>query len=155
MMKKWFLAFFIIGILFGCAKEKENQQQSLQNFNITKSSTKETADANLNQSVAKQAVQKIREKREIKDVVAVNTKKKLLLAYQVKHMQRFRMKQIRKDVKEELENLFPDYDIILSSDIKLFWKTEELRRKLSKDGMDEKEIDKQIEKLEKLSNEKA
>jgi SOS response regulatory protein OraA/RecX len=39
--------------------------------------------------------------------------------------------------------------------MKLFWKTEELRRKLSKDGMDEKEIDKQIEKLEKLSNEKA
>ncbi|RAK15344.1 sporulation lipoprotein YhcN/YlaJ [Anoxybacillus vitaminiphilus] len=153
MLKKLFLVLFIFSILFGCAKEKENQQQSLQNFNITRTSTKETADAHLNQTAAKQAVQRISQKREVKDVVAVNTKKKLLLAYQVKHLQRFRMKQIEKEVKEELENLFPDYDVIISSDMKLFWKTEELKRKLSKDGINEKEVNKQIKKLEKLSNE--
>jgi hypothetical protein len=153
MIRKLFLAFLIIGILFGCAKEKENKQQSLQNFNITKTSTKETADANLNQSVAKQAVQRISKKREIKDVVAVSTKKKLLLAYQVKHLQRFRMKQIENNIQKELEKLFPNHDVIISSDLKLFWKTEELRRKLNKDGIDEKEVNKQIEKLEKLSKE--
>jgi hypothetical protein len=153
MLKKLFSVLLIFSILFGCAKEKENKQQSLQNFNITKTNTKETADAGLNQSVAKQAVQRISKKHEINDVVAVNTKKKLLLAYKVKHMQRFRMKQIEKEVKEDLEKSLPDYDIIISSDMKLFWKTEELRRKLSKDGMNEKEVNKQIDKLEKLSNE--
>ncbi|WP_044748647.1 YhcN/YlaJ family sporulation lipoprotein [Bacillus alveayuensis] len=153
MLKKLFPVLLVFSILFGCAKEKENQQQSLQNFNITKTSTKETADANLNQSVAKQAVQRISKKREIKDVVAVNTKKKLLLAYQVKHLQRFRMKQIEKNIQKELEKIFPHHDVVISSDLKLFWKTEELRRKLNKDGIDEKEVNKQIKKLEKLSNE--
>lgn len=94
-------------------------------------------------------------RKEIRDAVAVNTKNKLLLAYQVKQMDRFRMRQIEKDVKQQLELLFPDHDIIVSSDLKLFWKTDELRGKMQKDDMDERKLDKQIEKLKKLREERT
>jgi hypothetical protein len=156
-MRKQFIVAMIVGLLIvGCAREKEEKQQSSQGTNMIKTSTDGTAHSyKVDQSVAKQAVQRIKAREDVKDAVAVSTKDKLLLVYQVKHMYRFRMKQIQKDVKQQLKTLFPDHEVIVSSDLKIFWKTDELRGKIHKDGMSERKINRQIEKLKKLSEERT
>ncbi|MBB5325519.1 hypothetical protein HNQ34_002620 [Anoxybacillus tepidamans] len=156
-MIKQLIGMMIIGLLLlGCAREPEVKKQSIQGKNMIQLSTDGTAHSNaVSQSVAQQAVEQVKARKEIRDAVAVNTKNKLLLAYQVKQMDRFRMRQIEKDVKQQLELLFPDHDIIVSSDLKLFWKTDELRGKIQKDDMNERKLDKQIEKLKKLSEERT
>jgi len=153
-MKKLLLTLALaVGVISGCANEEKEQQQSLQNTNLLRTGTGHAAQALLDQSVARKAAQRVEKMREIKGALAVNTNEKLLLAYQVKHMQRFKLKQIEKNVRKELKKQFPDHDIIISSDIKLFWKTEELIQKMEKKDMSEKEIDKEISKIEKLGNE--
>ncbi|MBA2874964.1 YhcN/YlaJ family sporulation lipoprotein [Thermaerobacillus caldiproteolyticus] len=154
-MRKYVTMLMVVTLLIvGCAREKEIKQQSLQGTNMIKTNRDGTAYSyKVNQSIAKQAVQHIKARKEVRDAVAVNTSKKLLVAYQVKHMHRFRMKQIKKDIEQQLKQLFPNHKIIVSSDLKIFWKTNELRDKINKDGMNEKQINKQIKKLKKLSEE--
>jgi len=153
MKKVLLIVTLAVGVISGCANEEKEQQQSLQNANLLRTGTGHAAQTLLDQSVARKAAKRVEKMREIKDAIAVNTNEKLLLAYQVKQMQRFRLKQIEKDVRKELKKQFPDHDIIISSDIKLFWKTEELIQKMEKKDMSEKEIDKEIDKIEKLGNE--
>jgi len=153
MKKVLLIVTLAVGVISGCTNEEKEQQQSLQNANLLRTGTGHAAQTLLDQSVARKAAKRVEKMREIKDAIAVNTNEKLLLAYQVKQMQRFRLKQIEKDVRKELKKQFPNHDIIISSDIKLFWKTEELIEKMEKKDMSEKEIDKEINKIEKLGNE--
>ena len=153
MKKVLLIVTLAVGVISGCTNEEKEQQQSLQNANLLRTGTGHAAQTLLDQSVARKAAKRVEKMREIKDAIAVNTNEKLLLAYQVKQMQRFRLKQIEKDVRKELKKQFPNHDIIISSDIKLFWKTEELIEKMEKKDMSEKEIDKEIDKIEKLGNE--
>ncbi|MGX1900584.1 peptidoglycan-synthase activator LpoB [Thermolongibacillus altinsuensis] len=153
-MNKPLIFFLFIFVLFGCSKENEVQKQSLQKLNLTQTSTKETAHRD-DQNVAEKAVQIVKQKREVNDVLAVNSEKKMIVAYKVKHLERFRMKKIEKAIRKELEKNFPNYEIIVSSDLKLFWKTEELKQKLEKKRLDQKKLDKEIDMLKKLSKEQT
>ncbi|BDG48360.1 hypothetical protein PspKH34_29210 [Parageobacillus sp. KH3-4] len=110
---------------------------------------------NMNQQTAERAVALIKARDDIKDAVAVNTSKKLLVAYQIKHMHRFYRKQIEKEIERQLIRLFPNYQTVSSSDLKIFWKTEELREKLGNKNWNEQKVDQQIEKIRQLSEERT
>lgn len=143
-------------LLTGCAREPDVKQQSLQNRDIVKLSSDGTARSlAVNQSAAEAAVERVRGKHEIREAVAVSTSDKLLLAYQVKQMHRFRKQQIERNILKQLRSLFPKHQIIVSGDLKLFWKTNELRQRLEKDDMNERELNREIAKLKKLSEEQA
>jgi hypothetical protein len=156
-MRKWLIMTVAIGILMGgCANENKVKQQSLQGSDFMKINTDGAAQqAAINQQTAERAVAHIKERDDIKDVAAVNTSKKLLVAYQIKHINRFYRKQIEKEINRQLKHLFPNYKIIASSDLKIFWKTEELREKLGNKKWNEQKVDKQIEKIKRLSEENA
>jgi hypothetical protein len=157
MMRKWLLMVLVIGIVMGgCAKEKGVKQQSIQGTNLIRTNTDGTAKrANIDQRPAERAVAYVRSRDDIKDAVAVSTSKKLLVAYQIKHMNRFYRKQIEKEINSKLKQLFPDYQIISSSDLKIFWKTKELVDNLGNKKWDETKTDKQIEKIKRLSEDSA
>nr|WP_290912124.1 YhcN/YlaJ family sporulation lipoprotein [Anoxybacillus sp.] len=155
-MKRWMGIILIGCLMIGCAREPEVKKQSLQGKNMIQLSTDGTAKtAETRQSVAEQAVAQIKQRGDIRDAVAVSTNKKLLLAYQVKQMARFRMKQIAKDIQQQLERLFPGHDVTTSSDLKLFWKTDELRGKIEKDRWSERKINREIDELKRLSEERT
>ncbi|GGJ76929.1 hypothetical protein GCM10008982_27830 [Anoxybacillus voinovskiensis] len=142
--------------MVGCAREPGVKKQSLQGKNMIQLSTDGTAKtAEIRQSVAEQAVAQIKQRDDIRDAVAVSTDKKLLLAYQVKQMARFRMKQIAKDIQQQLERLFPDHEVTTSGDLKLFWKTDELRGKIEKDRLSERQMNREIDELKRLSEERT
>jgi hypothetical protein len=153
-MNKRMIFVLLIFLLVGCAKENEVQKQSLQKLNLTQTSAKKTADR-ADQAEAEKAVQIVKQRREVNDVRAVSSEKKMIIAYKVKHLERFRMKKIEKAIRKELEKKFPNHEIVVSSDLKLFWKTEELKQKLEKKRFDQKKLDKEIDVLKKLSEEQT
>ncbi|MBB3907445.1 YhcN/YlaJ family sporulation lipoprotein [Anoxybacteroides rupiense] len=156
MMKKVTLLLVCSLFIVGCAREPEVKDQSLQGKNMIRLNTDGTAhSATMDQSAAQQAVNDIKQKQAIRDAVAVNTKNKLFLAYQVKHMERFHKKQIEKEVQKQLKERFPQHQVVISSDLKLFWKTNELKKQLQKTRMGERKLNEEIEKLKKLSEETA
>ncbi|KHF30563.1 Sporulation lipoprotein YhcN/YlaJ (Spore_YhcN_YlaJ) [Anoxybacillus sp. BCO1] len=71
----------------------------------------------------------LKARRDVKDAVAVEANGRLLVAYQVKHMQRFRMKAIEKNIARTLNDTF-DKQVIASHDLKIFWKTKALKEKM-------------------------
>ena len=76
---------------------------------------------------------------EIYDVVVVKKDKKILVAYKVKHLKRFHMKRIEKEVTEQLNEKFEGYDFIVSSDYKIFLELVRLNEMLkAKDVPEEK-----------------
>jgi outer membrane murein-binding lipoprotein Lpp len=153
-MRKWLMMTVVIGILMGgCANENKVKQQSMQGSDFMEINTNGEQQAAINQQAAEQAVAHLKERDDIKDVVAVNTNNKLLVAYQIKHMHRFYRKQIEKEIDRQLIRLFPNYQIVSSSDLKIFWKTEELRGKLGNKKWNERKVDQQIEKIKQLSEE--
>ncbi|OAT71932.1 sporulation protein [Parageobacillus thermoglucosidasius] len=156
-MRKWLFATIVICVwMGGCAKEQEVKQQSLQGSGFMKTNTNGAIQPNnMNQQTAERAVALIKARDDIKDAVAVNTSKKLLVAYQIKHMHRFYRKQIEKEIERQLIRLFPNYQTVSSSDLKIFWKTEELREKLGNKNWNEQKVDQQIEKIRQLSEERT
>jgi hypothetical protein len=156
-MRKWLLMALAVSIAMGgCAKENGVKQQSMQGTNLIRTNTDGTAKrTDVDQRPAERAVAYVRSRDDIKDVVAVNTSKKLLVAYQIKQMHRFFRKKIEKDIHEQLKQLFPGYQVITSSDLKIFWKTEELKGKMGNQAWDEEKVNKQIKKIKQLSEDQT
>lgn len=79
----------------------------------------------------------------IYDVVVVKNDKTILVAYKVKHLQRFRMNKIEKEVTKELNKKYKNYKFIVSSDYKIFLELVRLNEMLkAKDVPEKKAIDK-------------
>jgi hypothetical protein len=88
---------------------------------------------------------------QIYDVAVVKGKKDTLVAYKVKHLQRFRMKQIEKDVTKMLEKKYPKENFTVSSDYKIFLEAVRLDEKIKSTKMSPKKAEKRLESLVKMT----
>lgn len=151
-MKKWFVLMSIF-LLMSCAHEQKEQKQSLQQEDMTNVSHNGSAKRS-DQRQAEKAVDMLKGRKDVKDAVAVQANGRLLVAYQVRHIHRFRMKAIEKDVQHMLNDAF-DEKVIASHDLKIFWKTKALKEKLETKHMSEKQIEKEVTIIQKLSEEQT
>lgn len=151
-MKKWFVLMSIF-LLMSCAHEQKEQKQSLQQEDMTNVSHNGSAKRS-DQRHAEKAVQMLKAREDVKDAVAVQANGRLLVAYQVKHLHRFRMKQIEKEVGKALNEQFRE-KVIASHDLKIFWETKALKEKLETKHMSEKQIEKEVTIIQKLSEEQT
>lgn len=87
------------------------------------------------------------------DVVIIKGKKETLVAYKVKHLHRFRMKQIEKEINQVLEKKYPKEEFIISSDFKIFLETNKLITKTKQSDYSEEKANKDLQKIIKLKNE--
>ncbi|AMX85232.1 sporulation protein [Geobacillus subterraneus] len=156
-MKQWWLAAMAaFMVVSGCAKEETEQKQSLQGADLMRAQTSGTAKgARLDQGPAERAAAYLRQRRDIRDVVVVNSGDRLLVAYQIPHMQRWNRKKIEKDVEDRLRDMFPGYQVVSSSDLKIFWKTQQLKTKMVNKRWDQREVNREIGRIEKLSKEQT
>lgn len=150
-MPKKCAIFIIIACLLvftGCSN-KQNAE------NIKPENHEKIGSRQVNQNIAKQAVDQVLKMNQVTDAVAVNSQKEIFLAYKIKHLARFHMERIEKDVKQELKKQFPDYNITVSSDLKLFLETTKLTKRTKNESMDHKQIKNGLKELKKLKNEKT
>ncbi|XIH35368.1 sporulation protein [Cytobacillus firmus] len=91
--------------------------------------------------------------KELYDVAVVKSNGDTLVAYKVKHLQRFHMKKIEKDMTKMLEEKYPDENFIVSSDYKIFIEAVELQEKMKDPDFTDKKAKKKLDKIIKLKNE--
>lgn len=148
---KTFLFFItVIGFVSGCSGNS-NQIDNNKNLNISKVHTSSPID----QSVANQAKDRLLADDEVSDVKAVNSDKELLVAVKVDNFDRFRLKSIEKQAKSDLENMFPDYKVLVSTDQKMFLELDQLEQKLEKEKTKMDSLKKDFKRIKSLMKEQA
>lgn len=75
---------------------------------------------------------------------------KMLVAMQVKPSLRLKKQKIEKDIREKLEEAFPELELIVSTDFKLFWESSKLMTE-----KDTQKIREEVDYLKKLSKEET
>ena len=89
----------------------------------------------------------------IYDVIVVKKDKTILVAYKVKHLKRFHMKRIEKEVTDQLNKDFKGYDFIVSSDSKIFLELVRLNEMLKAKDVPEEKARKKYEEIISLHEE--
>lgn len=94
---------------------------------------------------------------EIYDTAVVKGTKQLLVAYKVRHLERFRMKKIEKDLDKHIEKMAKEekVEIVVSSDYKIFLEAVRLKEDMEAGHLTEKEADKRLEEIITLKKEMA
>ncbi len=89
---------------------------------------------------------------EIYDVAVVKGKKATLVVYKVKHMQRFRMKQIEKELNKKLEEKYPKEQFTVSSDYKIFLEAVRLVERKENGSLSDKQAEKRLNEIVKMTS---
>lgn len=86
----------------------------------------------------------------------------VLVTYDVKPTHRIQKQSIESELKKELEEAYPTVNFVVSGDFKLHYEAQKLAKKQKsegskdeKDAKEEQSIKKEIEQLEKLSEEET
>ncbi|MEO2077575.1 MAG: sporulation protein [Bacillus sp. (in: firmicutes)] len=88
---------------------------------------------------------------ELYDVAVVKGKKDTLVVYKVKHLHRFRMKAIEKNVNKMLEKKYPKENFTVSSDYKVFLEAVRLKEHIKSSDLSEKEAEKRLNEIIKMT----
>lgn len=88
---------------------------------------------------------------EIYDVAVVKGKKATLVVYKVKHMQRFKMKKIEKDLNKTLEEHYPKENFTVSSDYKVFLEAVRLVERKKNGTLSDKKAEKRLNEIVKMT----
>lgn len=151
-MQKRVASFLAIAMFFtmisGCSGDsssKEARMSLIKSVDLDPVYLGESSKAPLEEIKKKVASQK-----EIYDVAVVQKDKDILVAYKVKHMQRFRMKSIESKLDKELKKNFKSYNFTVSSDIKIFLETVELIVNVEDKGYSKKKAEKWFDKIMEL-----
>ncbi|VEF48675.1 lipoprotein [Bacillus freudenreichii] len=104
-------------------------------------------------SIAYQVREEVSKIDEIYDVAVIEGDKKIIVAYKVKHLKRFKMKKIEKELTERLNKEYPDDKFIVSSDYKIFLEAIRLKEDLDKDNLSNDEAAKRFKKIVRLKEE--
>ncbi|WP_449622584.1 YhcN/YlaJ family sporulation lipoprotein [Robertmurraya sp. Marseille-Q9965] len=150
-LKIFILLLTIIGLGSGCNENQNQMGYNNKDLSISQVHTSKPID----QSVANHAKEKMITKDEITDVRAVNTDKELLVAIKVENFNRFRLKSIEKTVKSDLEKMYPNHKVVVSTDKKMFWELEKIEQRLQKNNMNKKSLKKDLQKLESILKEQT
>ncbi|WP_404408735.1 sporulation protein [Jeotgalibacillus malaysiensis] len=139
-MKKFILPAICLVLLSGCAALEQTGPVHVKIHDSENGTIKEVAEH-------------IEDTKELYDSVVVAADSTLVVSYKVKHLHRFQMKEIEKEMKAWLEEKYPNKEIVLSSDYKIFLELYDLSDKWASNSLSEKEAMDEIEKIIKLKKE--
>lgn len=145
-----FVCMLVVSVsLLGACGQGEVTERVEDTVMRTTSEQKEKSDK-------EQRAEKIaKDFKEVKGAIAYDTEDELVVAFHVTQYQKFFTEKIEKKVKKALEKEFPDENVVVSHDLKIRLEIERLRRDVEQKGMSEKELEKRIEKMKMLREEKA
>ncbi|KUP07546.1 hypothetical protein Q75_04760 [Bacillus coahuilensis p1.1.43] len=146
---KFFSMFFIVLLLVtGCQSEESFDNKKSQTA-LIKTTNPPPVDLDNKDgiSTAQLVKQYVEAKEELYDVAVVEGEKEILVAYKVKHYERFHMKKIEDDLSEALEKKFTEKDILVSSDYKIFLEVVRMKESLNKGELTKKEAKKRLSEL--------
>ncbi|MBU5266475.1 YhcN/YlaJ family sporulation lipoprotein [Virgibacillus proomii] len=149
---KWIGMVALVVTLVACGNDSALEpptNQKNEKINLTKISTEQP----VSQKPANKAKDLLSYYPEITKINAVNTDKILLLTVEIKHMKRFKLADIRKELKKEMKKTFPDLKIEVSTDKKIVLELEKLEKQIQENKLTKKELKKEVKRLIEFSKE--
>lgn len=141
------ITIFTLVILVGC--NQEEKQSKMKNVNYTTVKNNVVVD----QSPSAKAEDLVKAREETTEVIAVNSKKELILAFNVQTFDRFQLDKSEADVKKELKKEFPNHEVLVSTDKKVFLELEALKGKMNKREVESsKELTKNLKRIKHVKN---
>jgi hypothetical protein len=155
-MKNYVLAGIIsLLMIAGCSNKDDGDESKVALLKTTDPEPVELVDHPETESFGHAIKKELAEKKELYDVAVIQSKEQTLVVYKVKHMQRFKMKKIERDMEKLLEDKHPGEDFILSSDYKIFLETVRLKEKIQRKTISKKEAGKEFKDIIELQKEKT
>ncbi|MBY7143803.1 hypothetical protein KFZ56_12250 [Virgibacillus sp. NKC19-3] len=143
-----FISFALL--LVGCGTNSESQG----NNDIELNQISTTSNA-IDQEPANQAKEYLSKYEEITSIKAVNTSKKLMIAIEIQHHERFGLANFREERKKEMKEKFPNMEVDISTDKKIILELERLEKALESKKVSKKELEKALDKIISLSKEQT
>ncbi|MDQ1004091.1 hypothetical protein QFZ28_004491 [Neobacillus niacini] len=140
-----------VTLLVSCSQEQTEQKSQLALMKTTNPNPTVT-EKNNGQDKAESIEREVESIDEIYDVAVVKGKKATLVVYKVKHMQRFRMKQIEKDLNKKLEEKYPKEKFTVSSDYKIFLEAVRLVERKDNGSLTDKQAEKRLNEIVKMTS---
>lgn len=143
-----FISFALL--LIGCGPTPESQG----NNNIELNQISTTSNA-IDQGPANQAKEYLSNYEEITSIKAANTSKKLMIAIEIEHHERFGLANFREKRKKEMKEKFPNMEVDLSTDKKIVLELDRIEKALESESVSKKELEKALDKVIGLSKEET
>lgn len=144
----------ILVVLVSCSQNDSNEKSELALIKTTNPSpVLLEKNSNKKLDLVQDIEQDIESMKELYDVAIVKGKKDVLVAYKVKHLHRFKMKKIEKEMKDMLEKKYPDEKFTVSSDYKIFLEAVKLKEKMENTNLSKDKANKELKKIIKLKQE--
>jgi hypothetical protein len=151
-MRNTYQAVAIAGLLFlsGCNGSHQGKESQLALVKTTNPNPIVTNDQKSHAWVEK-IKRQVSSSPEIYDVAVVKGKGATLVAYKVKHLHRFKMKKIEKNVTKTLEKKYPKENFTVSSDYKIFLEAVRLDEKMKSKNFSDKDADNRFKEIVKMT----
>ncbi|ULT59737.1 YhcN/YlaJ family sporulation lipoprotein [Neobacillus drentensis] len=151
-MKAAYQLFVWTSLLFitACTQDqpvKESQMALMKTTNPTPLSTKGKKNNNRVEDIKRD----VSSLPELYDVAVVKGDKDTLVVYKVKHMHRFKMKTIEKNLNKKLEKEHPKENFTVSSDYKIFLEAVRLNEKMKSGRLSHSKAEKRLEEIVKMT----
>jgi Sporulation lipoprotein YhcN/YlaJ (Spore_YhcN_YlaJ) len=150
------LLVLVIGSLFsGCNQGGEKTSEESRSSMIQSVNPGATAVKKSDHDVAEKVKKDVQSVPAIYDVAVIKGKDEILVAYKVKHMERFRMKKIEGEINKRLEKKYPKENFIVSSDFKIFIEAIELKDRMKDKDYSSKDAEERLKKIVKFKKERT
>ncbi|MBS4198699.1 sporulation protein [Bacillus sp. FJAT-49732] len=143
----------VIVIMGGCSNQPNEKKSNVSLIKKTQPAPIEINFKQKHNSIAFQVREEVKKIDEIYDVAVIEGDHQILVSYKVKHLQRFRMKKIEKNLTKLLNKQFPNHTFIVSSDYKIFLEAIRLKEDLEYGNLSNKVAKKRLNKIIKLKKE--
>lgn len=147
--------FIVMVLLTGCGKSQDHLEQQIHRteeqikFSTVKNETE------IRQHDSNKAKEIVAAFPETTTIFAANTKDRLMLAFDVTHMNRFQLKEIKQNVKKKLEKELPHTKIEISTDEKMRLELKKLEEDLHTKNLPQQTVEKRIKQIISLSKEET
>jgi hypothetical protein len=140
-------------LLSSCNQEQKTKDSQLALIKTTNPSPV-TTDKNQKSSNVERIKKDVSSFPEIYDVAVVEGKKNTLVVYKVKHLYRYKMKKIEKNINNLLEKRYPNENFTVSSDYKIFLEAVKLNERIQSDKQFSKQkAEKQLQQIIEMTKE--
>lgn len=148
---RWILLLTLLASIFVGACQNNDRAQNNNASPYMKLSTREQYD----QGVSNHIKMRLNKWEQLSKIHAVNDEKKIVIAFDVDHHHRFTLGKIEQEIQKEVEKLFPEHEVTVSTDLKILLGLEQLEKEIHEGSISQERISKELNLLVKLTTDEA
>lgn len=107
------------------------------------------------QDLANNVKMRLKQRDELSKFHVVNDEKTIVIAFDVDQIHRFSLGKLEHEIQEEMDDLFEEYEVTVSTDLKIILDLGHLEKRIHEGTIAEEQIKEEVEKIIKLTKDEA